>query len=49
MNQDVIINQLVHITGKSRKEVIKTLRKMQQIPEVMNFLEHEQKGRKSAS
>jgi len=49
MNQDMIINQLAHITGKSRKEVIDTLRKMSQMPEVKKFLNDEQKRGKAAS
>ena len=49
MNQDMIINQLVHITGKSRKEVIEALRKMSQMPNVKKFLKDEQKRRKTTS
>lgn len=39
MNQDAIINQLAHITGKSRKQVIETLKKMSSLPEVRKELE----------
>lgn len=49
MNQDVIINQLAHVTGKSRKEVITTLKRMSQMPEVKKFLKDEQERRKTAS
>ena len=49
MNQDMVINQLAHITGKSRKEVIATLKRMCQMPEVKKFLKDEQKRRKTAS
>ena len=47
MNQDMIINQLAHAVGKSRKEVIDALRKMSQMPEVKKFL-NDQKRRKNA-
>jgi len=49
MNQDTMINQLAHITGKSREEVIGTLKRMGQMPEVKKFLKDEQKRRKAAS
>ncbi len=49
MNQDMMINQLAHITGKSRKEVIATLKRMSQMPEVKKFLKNEQERRKTAS
>lgn len=45
----MIINQLAHATGRSRKEVIDVLRKMSQIPEVKKFLKNEQKRGKTAS
>ena len=38
MNQDMMINHLAHIIGKPRKEVIATLKKMSQMPEVKKFL-----------
>ena len=43
MNQDAIINQLAHITGASRKQVIEALNKMKSIPEVRRELERQQK------
>ena len=49
MNQDMMINQLAHITGKSRKEVIATLKRMGQMPEVKKFLKDEQERRKTTS
>ena len=49
MNQSMVIDQLAHITGKSRKDVIDTLRKMSQMPEVKKFLKYEQERRKTAS
>lgn len=49
MNQDIVINHLAHITGKSRKEVIATLKRMSQMPEVKKFLKDEQERRKTAS
>lgn len=49
MSQNMMINQLVHITGKSRKEVIATLKRMSQMPEVKKFLKDEQERRKTAS
>ena len=39
MNQDVVINQLAHITGASRKQVIEALNKMKTIPEVRRELD----------
>ena len=39
MNQDAVINQLAHITGASRKQVIDALNKMKSIPEVRNYLD----------
>lgn len=47
MNQDMMINQLAHITGRSRKDVISTLRQMSQMPDVKKFL-NDQKRRKKA-
>ena len=49
MNQDMMINQLAHITGKPRMEVIAALKMMSQMPEVKKFLKDEQKRRKTAS
>lgn len=49
MNQNMMINHLAHITGKSRKEVIATLKRMSQMPEVKKFLKDEQERRKTAS
>lgn len=49
MNQDMMINHLAHIIGKPRKEVIATLKKMSQMPEVKKFLKDEQERRKTAS
>ena len=49
MNQDMIINQLAHITGRLRKDVISALRQMSQMPEVKKFLKDEQERRKTAS
>ena len=39
MNQDAVINQLAYITGCPRKQVIETLNKMKNIPEVRRELE----------
>ncbi len=47
MNQDMIINQLAHATGQSRKDVISALRQMSQMPNVKKFL-NDQKRRKKA-
>lgn len=38
MKQDAVINQLANITGKSRKEVIEALRRLNAMPEVQKFL-----------
>ena len=49
MNQDMTINQLAHITGKSRKEVIEALRAMSSVPEVQKAIRrnmNDQKARK---
>ena len=40
---DAVINQLAHITGASRKQVIEALGKMQSIPEVRKELERRKK------
>jgi hypothetical protein len=39
MKQDAVINQLAHITGASRKQVIDALNKLKSIPEVRRELE----------
>ena len=39
MNQDAVINQLAHITGASRKQVIEALNRMKSIPEVRRELD----------
>jgi hypothetical protein len=52
MNQDAVINQLAKITGKSRKQVIDTLKRMSQMPEVKEFIKKnkdDQKRRKKTS
>ena len=36
---DAVINQLAHITGASRKQVIEALNTMKSIPEVRNYLD----------
>ena len=36
---DAVINQLAHITGASRKQVIEALNTMKSIPEVSNYLD----------
>ena len=38
MNKDKIINQLAHATGKSRKEVIQTLKEMSADPTIKSML-----------
>lgn len=38
MNKDMIINQIAHATGKSRKEVIKTLKEMSADPTIKRML-----------
>ena len=38
MNQDAFINKLAHITGGTRKQVLKALKDMSQMPEVKNKL-----------
>ena len=43
MYQDAVINQLAHITGASRKQVIEALNKMKSIPEVRRELDRMKK------
>ncbi len=38
MNKDMIINQIAHATGKSRKEVIQALKEMSANPEIKRML-----------
>ena len=38
MNNDMIINQISHATGKSRKEVIQTLKEMSADPTIKRML-----------
>ena len=40
MNLDAVINQLAHITGASRREVIQALGKLSSIPEVRKYLDN---------
>ena len=40
---DAVINQLAHITGASRREVIQALGKLNNIPEVRKYLERKKK------
>ena len=46
MNQDAIINRLAHITGTSRKQVIDTLKRMSNIPEVRKELDRKHYDKK---
>lgn len=38
MNKDMIINQIAHATGMSRKEVIKNLKEMSANPTIKRML-----------
>jgi len=38
MNNDMIINQIAHATGKSRKEVIQALKQMSADPNIKRML-----------
>ena len=38
MNNDMIINQIAHATGKSRKEVIQTLKEMSANHDIKHML-----------
>jgi DNA-binding transcriptional regulator GbsR (MarR family) len=40
----MMINQLAHITGKSRKEVITALKQMSSMPDVKKMLKYVRKG-----
>lgn len=48
MNPDMMINQIAHATGQSRKEVISALRQMSQMPEVKKFLNDQKRRKKTA-
>ena len=39
MNLDAVINQLTHVTGASRREVIQALGKFNSVPEVRKYLD----------
>ena len=43
MKTDAVINQLAHITGASRKQVIDALNRLQSIPEVRRELDKQKK------
>jgi signal recognition particle GTPase len=43
MNQDQAINRLAQISGKSRKDVIETLKRMSAMPEVQKELKKSRK------
>lgn len=43
MNQDVIINNIAHKTGKSRKEVIQALKQMSADPTIQKELKNMRK------
>ena len=47
MNQDMIINRLAHISGKSRKEVIQALRAMSSMPEVQKAIRSKKDDQKA--
>ena len=47
MNQDMIINQLAHATGKSRKEVIEALRAIGSMPEVQKIIRRNRNDQKA--
>jgi orotate phosphoribosyltransferase-like protein len=43
MNNDMIINQIAHATGMSRKEVIKNLKEMSADPTIKRMLANKKK------
>lgn len=43
MNINAVIDQLAHVTGASRKQVIEALGKFQNIPEVRRELDRQMK------
>ena len=47
MNQDMMINRLAHITGKSRKEVIEALRTISSMPDVQKIIRRKRNDQKS--
>jgi hypothetical protein len=47
MNQDMMINKLAHISGKSRKEVIQVLRAMSSIPDVQKAIRRKKNDQKA--
>jgi hypothetical protein len=40
---DAVINQLAHVTGASRREVIQALKKLNSVPEVRKYLDSKRK------
>lgn len=46
MNNDMIINQIVHATGMSRKEVIKNLKEMSADPTIKSMLANKRNASK---
>ena len=44
MNQRKIINRLVRITGKSRKQVEEALRRMSAMPEIQKAIHEKREG-----
>lgn len=46
MNNDMLINQIAYATGKSRKEVIQTLKEMSANPDIKKQLRKFNKTRK---
>ena len=47
MNNDMMINQLAHITGKSRKEVIEAFRTMSSMPDVQKIIRRNRNDQKA--
>ena len=47
MNQDIVINHLAHITGKSRKQVIGILKAMSSMPGVQKVIRRKKNDQKA--
>lgn len=47
MNQDMMINHLAYVSGKSRKEVIEALRTMSSMPEVQKTIGRKKNDQKA--
>ena len=47
MNQDMMINRLAYVSGKSRREVIEALRTIKYMPEVQKTIRRKKNDQKA--